>query len=112
MTHKYVQRIINKKEKHKQRNILVRSFYVILGFLLGIFGLPLLFVFPEAGIPIILISLAILSLEFDWAGNILTWVSLKFDKLLNWLRKQPVLFHIILATIFIAIGILIFLLIN
>jgi hypothetical protein len=92
----FVHKITAKRETHQQRNVIIRATYVLLGFLLLIPGVPLLILFPEAGIPLSLVGLALLSLEYNWAGSTLLWFAKIVDKSVAWYRrlKRPVRYGI------------------
>jgi uncharacterized protein (TIGR02611 family) len=85
-------RVIKLKQKrpiHKQRTFLTRGFVAIMGSLILLCGLPALIVFPELGIVFILIGLAALSLEFEWAFISLHYLAAKTDQLINWFKCLP-----------------------
>ena len=70
---KIVQRLQAQRARHKSRPVPFRVATAIAGFLvvaLGILALP----FPGPGWLIIFIGLAVLSLEFTWAGRALDWL--------------------------------------
>ncbi len=70
---KIVQRLQAQRAKHKSRGVPFRAATAVAGFLvvaLGILALP----FPGPGWLIIFIGLAVLSLEFTWAGRALDWL--------------------------------------
>ena len=73
---KIVQRLQAQRTKHKSRAVPFRVATAIAGFLviaLGVLALP----FPGPGWLIIFIGLAVLSLEFSWAGRALDWLLLQ-----------------------------------
>ena len=73
---KIVQRLQAQRAKHKSRAVPFRVATAIAGFLviaLGVLALP----FPGPGWLIIFIGLAVLSLEFSWAGKALDWLLLQ-----------------------------------
>jgi uncharacterized protein (TIGR02611 family) len=65
-----VQRLQERRETHKDRHIVVRVSFVGVGVVLVIAGLVML-VTPGPAFLVIPIGLAILSLEFAWAGHLL-----------------------------------------
>jgi uncharacterized protein (TIGR02611 family) len=70
---KIVRRLQAQRAKHKSRGVPFRAATAVAGFLvvaLGILALP----FPGPGWLIIFIGLAVLSLEFAWAGRALDWL--------------------------------------
>jgi uncharacterized membrane protein HdeD (DUF308 family) len=65
-----VQRLAAQRERHHQRSVLVRTLYVIFGFLVLLAGL-LMLVLPGPALIVIPVGLALLSLEFVWAEGLL-----------------------------------------
>lgn len=65
-----VQRLEAQRERHRQRGLLVRTLYTIVGFTVLIAGL-LMLVLPGPALIVIPIGLALLSLEFVWAEGLL-----------------------------------------
>ena len=65
-----VQRLEAQRERHRQRGFVVRMLYTIVGFAVLIAGL-LMLVLPGPAAVFIPIGLALLSLEFVWAENLL-----------------------------------------
>ena len=67
---KIVQRLEQQRERHRQRHIVVRVLYIVVGFTLLFGGIAML-VLPGPAFVVIPIGLAILSLEFVWAEGLL-----------------------------------------
>lgn len=85
----FVNKFTSKRDSHKQKNIVLRMLFVITGFILLLPGIPLLGIFPEAGIPLVLFGLILLSHEYSWAGKTLIWFSKGVDAVINWYRRLP-----------------------
>lgn len=64
MTH--LERLHARRERHRQRSLVVRVSVALGGFATLLGGLALL-VLPGPGIPLIVLGLALLALEFRWA---------------------------------------------
>jgi uncharacterized protein (TIGR02611 family) len=64
--HPRVERLRQRKERHKQRSRLVRVLVAVGGFATVLGGIALL-VLPGPGIPLLVVGLGLLALEFDWA---------------------------------------------
>ena len=76
---KIVQRLQAQRARQKSRPVPFRVATAIAGFLviaLGVLALP----FPGPGWLIIFVGLAVLSLEFTWAGKALDWLLLQVAK--------------------------------
>lgn len=65
-----VDRLRRQRERHRQRAFVVRVLYIVVGFTLLTAGVAML-VLPGPAFVIIPIGLALLSLEFAWAENLL-----------------------------------------
>ncbi len=85
---KIVRRLQAQRAKHKSRAVPVRAATALGGFLvvaLGILALP----FPGPGWLIIFVGLAILSLEFSWAGRALDWLLVQVARMQRHLQHAP-----------------------
>jgi uncharacterized protein (TIGR02611 family) len=67
---KLVRKLQERRETHKDRHVVVRAAFVGIGVVLVLGGLVML-VAPGPAFVVIPIGLAILSLEFAWAGHLL-----------------------------------------
>jgi uncharacterized protein (TIGR02611 family) len=65
-----VRRLERQRERHRQRPFVVRVLYIVVGFTLLAAGVAML-VLPGPAFVVIPIGLALLSLEFAWAENLL-----------------------------------------
>lgn len=65
-----VERLEAQRERHRQRHLIVRVLYIVVGFTLLLGGIGML-VLPGPAFLVIPIGLAILSLEFVWAEGLL-----------------------------------------
>ena len=66
----FVERLRAQRARHRQRPLVVRVLYIAVGFTLLAAGLAML-VLPGPAFVVIPIGLALLSLEFAWAENLL-----------------------------------------
>jgi uncharacterized protein (TIGR02611 family) len=64
--HPRVEKLRQRKERHKQRSRVVRLLVALGGFATVAGGIALL-VLPGPGIPLLVVGLGLLALEFDWA---------------------------------------------
>jgi uncharacterized protein (TIGR02611 family) len=76
---KLVRKLQDQRETHKDRHPVVRAAFVIAGLTLVLGGAALL-VLPGPAFVVIPIGLAILSLEFCWAGRLLDKSLVKADQ--------------------------------
>lgn len=66
----FVERMRSQREIHAQRPLWMRALFVLAGFTLLLAGLAMV-VLPGPALAVIPVALAILSLEFAWAGRAL-----------------------------------------
>lgn len=66
----FVLRLEAQRDRHRQRHIVIRVLYIVVGFTLLLGGIGML-VLPGPAFVVIPIGLAILSLEFVWAEGLL-----------------------------------------
>ena len=75
---KVVRKLQEKRETHKDRNLVVRVAFVLAGLTLLLGGVAML-VLPGPAFVVIPVGLALLSLEFCWAGRALDKSLIKAD---------------------------------
>jgi uncharacterized protein (TIGR02611 family) len=71
-----IERVRERRERHRERNRLYRIGFALLGFLVCAAGVVML-VTPGPGIPVIILGLAMLALEFAWAER---WLERILDR--------------------------------
>ena len=71
-----IERVRARRDRHKERSRLFRIAFAVLGFLVCAAGLVML-VTPGPGIPVIVLGLAMLALEFAWAER---WLERVVDR--------------------------------
>ena len=71
-----IARVRARRERHRQRNRIVRLAFALAGFVVLLAGLVML-VTPGPGIPVVVLSLTILALEFAWAER---WLERLLDR--------------------------------
>lgn len=74
-----VQRLQERRETHRDHGRIYRAAFLIAGFVIVLAGLAML-VLPGPALLVIPIGLAILSLEFAWAGRLLDSALAKADR--------------------------------
>jgi uncharacterized protein (TIGR02611 family) len=75
----FVERMRAQRERHLERPKIIRAGFVVGGFTLLLAGLAML-VLPGPAFVVIPIALAILSLEFAWAGRLLEKALVQAEK--------------------------------
>lgn len=64
-----LERVLGQRERHRERSVFVRAGVVVAGGTVGAFGGILAVIAPEFGLPLLLLGLRLLALEFDWAAR-------------------------------------------
>jgi len=83
-------RVGEARARHQQRPMVVRVAVAAAGFVL--LAVAIFFVwFPEVGLPLALVALRLLALEFDWAVTAQAWILLKWAQLRGWFARQSLL---------------------
>lgn len=71
-----IERVRERRERHKERSRVYRVGFAVLGFLVCVAGVVML-VTPGPGVPVIILGLAMLALEFAWAER---WLERVLDR--------------------------------
>ena len=71
-----IERVRARRERHKERSRLYRLGFALLGFVVCAAGVVML-VTPGPGIPVLIVGLAMLALEFAWAER---WLERILDR--------------------------------
>jgi uncharacterized protein (TIGR02611 family) len=74
-----IERVRAQQERHRQRNRFYRIGFAVAGFLVLIAGIVML-VTPGPGIPVLILGLAMLALEFAWAERWLERIATKAEQ--------------------------------
>jgi hypothetical protein len=64
-----LERVLGQRERHRERSGFVRAGVVVAGGTVSVFGGLLSVIAPEFGLPLLLVGLRLLALEFDWAAR-------------------------------------------
>jgi len=68
------------RERHRERSVLTRTLAVAGGGLAGLVGVVLALPVPELGLPLLLIGLRLLALEYEWAARAFVPVARLWDR--------------------------------
>jgi uncharacterized protein (TIGR02611 family) len=81
-----VERVRARQERHRQRHRLYRIGFAAAGFIVLIAGVVML-VTPGPGIPVLILGLAMLALEFAWAERWLDRIATKAEQAVDEVTK-------------------------
>ena len=76
------------RERGRARPAPLRALLAVLGLALMIVAAPLVIVLPEAGVPILLVALRLLAVEFDRAARGYAVVTWRWGQLRAWFRSR------------------------
>ena len=82
-----LENVFERRERHRARSIFVRIGVVIAGGALSLVAALLSVIAPEFGLPLLLLGLRLLALEFDWAARLYTKVGKVARRVAGKLRK-------------------------
>lgn len=76
------------------------------GLVAGVVAVPLVVVLPEIGVPLLLVALRLLAVEFDWAARGYAWVIWRWGQARAWFHgaSAPVRALVILALLVLLAG--------
>jgi hypothetical protein len=92
-----------RRERHHRRPIIVRIVVAVCGGILAIPGLLLVLLAPDVGLPLLIVGLGLLSLEFDWAARLLGQVIRWTTSARMWFRGLSGPRRILVSTVALAI---------
>jgi hypothetical protein len=92
------------RARHRRRSRAARSFTVLGGGLVGLVGAAAVLPLPELGLPLLLVGLRVLALEYEWAARAYVPVARLWDRLKGLSTRWKLA---IAAVCFLAIGALI-----
>ena len=78
-----------RRERHRERHVVIRGAVVVAGFAALLGGLALL-VLPGPGIAVIAVGLGLLALEFAWAERLLRYVKRRTQRVTPSRRRHQV----------------------
>jgi uncharacterized protein (TIGR02611 family) len=95
------ERLRKRRERERARPIYVRALVVLGGFGAALGGVALL-VLPGPGIPVLILGLGLLSLEFDWAESLLGYVLRRAERVTPESRAKRVALGTVAAALAVA----------
>jgi len=100
--------VMARRLRHRQKGLLLRVAVALFAAALLVAAIPLLVLLPEVGVPVLLWSLSLLALEFDWAARAYSWVTWRWHQFHSWFKRQRLVTKavIVVATLAVAGGLL------
>ncbi|MFQ6397853.1 hypothetical protein ACLMAJ_30990 [Nocardia sp. KC 131] len=78
-------RVLERRERHHNRSVPIRALVVVGGIALGVAAVALFWA-PELGLPLLIVSLRLLALEFDRAIPAQVWAERRLIRVRAWLK--------------------------
>ena len=79
-----LERVMEQRRIGRARPPALRFLLAAVGLLAAIAAAPLVVVLPEIGVPLLLVALRLLAVEFDWAAHGYAWVMWRWGQAKSW----------------------------
>ena len=79
-----LERVMKQRSIGRARPRALRLVMAALGLLTAVVAVPLVVVLPEIGVPLLLVALRLLAVEFDWAARSYAWVIWRWGQARAW----------------------------
>ena len=101
-------RVLDQRSVGRARPAVLRILAAAVGLFAAIVALPIVVVLPELGVPLLLLALRLLAVEFDWAARSYAWVIWRWEQTRAWYRAAavPVRALVVLILLVLAAGLL------
>ena len=101
-------RVIRQRSLGRARPPALRIVMAGVGLVAAIAAVPLVVVLPELGVPLLLLALRLLAVEFDWAARSYAWVIWRWEQAKAWYHgaSAPVRALVVFVLLALAVGLL------
>src|SRR5690349_8151145 len=79
-----LKRVLERRAAARAQPLPVRIVLAVAGVLAMAIAIPLVVVLPELGVPLLLLALRMLAVEFDWAAHGYAWVIWRWGQVRAW----------------------------
>ena len=99
-------RVMEQRRVGRGRPTPLRVLKAAVGLVAGVAAVPLVPVLPELGVPLLLLALRLLAVEFDWAARGYAWVIWRWGQVRAWYHgaSAPVRALVVLVLLALAAG--------
>ena len=105
--------VMEYRERGQGRSTPVRIVVAIFGLMTLLAALPLVVVLPEAGVPLLLVALRLLAVEFDWAARAHAYVIWRWGQVKAWYRtRSPLVRGLVILALVALAAVLVWLLVH
>lgn len=77
-------RVMEQRRIGRARPPALRALMAAVGLIIAVVAAPLVVVLPELGVPLLLVALRLLAVEFDWATRSYAWVIWRWGQAKAW----------------------------
>ena len=77
-------RVMEERRIGRARPTALRVLVAAVGLVAAVLAVPLVVVLPELGVPLLLVALRLLAVEFDWAARSYAWVIWRWGQARGW----------------------------
>jgi hypothetical protein len=77
-----------RRARHRAKSLPVRVVWAATGLVVFVASIPLIVVAPELGLPLVLVALRMLALEFDWAAKAYARIEWRWRRFRTWWRGR------------------------
>lgn len=105
--------VMEYRERGRGRPTPVRIVVAVLGLVALLAVVPLVVVLPEAGVPLLLLALRLLAVEFDWAARAYAYVIWRWGQVKAWYRtRSPLVRGLVILGLVALAAVLVWLLVH
>lgn len=79
-----LRRVMEQRSVGRARPAALRIVKTAVGMVAALGAVPLVVVLPELGVPLLLLALRLLAVEFDWAAHTFAWVIWRWERTKAW----------------------------
>ena len=94
-----LQRVMELRAAGRARSAPRRAAAAVLGLVALVAAVPLVVVLPELGVPLLLLALRLLAIEFDWAARGYAWVTWRWGQAKRWFRESSPLARVLVVAV-------------
>ena len=101
-------RVLEQRSVGRSRPTVIRLGSAAFGIVAAAAAVPLVVVLPELGVPLLLVALRLLAVEFDWAAHGYAWVLWRWRQAVVWFHgaSAPVRTLVVLALVAVVVALL------
>ena len=98
-----LERVMEQRRVGRARPPALRVLKAAIGLVAALVAVPLVVVLPELGVPLLLVALRLLAVEFDWAARSYAWVIWRWGQAQAWFRAAPAAVRAVVVLVLLAL---------